>query len=117
MRLLDLEIHAWLRHYLRGAATLDDFEDWFAPATWHVERSGNVQAIELADEIRLALVDVSAGEMTEDEFRALAASLDTQRTDRIRFFQTAIRRQLGVGPSERPLNRTLTLAATVPATE
>lgn len=102
MRLLDLEIYAWIARYLRGAATLDEFEDWFIPETWHVERSGNVPAAELADPIRIALADIAGDEMTEDEFKALLASLEKRRTDRVRFFQDAIG-----APAGEPLSKTL----------
>ena len=107
MRLLDLEIYAWVARYLRGAATLDEFEDWFVPETWHVERSGNVPAIELADAIRTPLADATSGEIDEAEFRTLLESLEKRRTARIRFFQDA----LGVSPVDSPLSRTLDLIA------
>jgi hypothetical protein len=107
MNLLDLEIYAWIARYLNGSANLDEFEDWFVPATWEVERSGNLPAVDVANPVRAALAELSADAMDESEFRALLASLEAQRTDRMRIFQTF------VAAHEQPLSETREVDFTV----
>lgn len=100
--LLDLEIYAWIRRYLRGAATVDEFEDWFVSETWDVEHTGNVAASEVAADVRASLTELSVGEMDEDAFRAHLRSLEARHQERIRIFQLFARDQ-----SEDPLSETL----------
>jgi hypothetical protein len=88
--LLDLQIYAWISRYLSGAASLDEFEDWFVPATWEVERTGLLPAIELATPIRTALVELSVGEIDEADFRSLLSSLESQRVERIRMVEAFV---------------------------
>jgi hypothetical protein len=71
MLLPDLEIRAQLSRYLAGTRTLDEFEDWFIPATWSIEREGGSGA-RLVSEIRSMLFRLSTGEASEADFRALA---------------------------------------------
>lgn len=71
MLLPDLEIRAALSRYLAGSMSLEEFEDWFIPATWDIERSG-IGGAQLAAEVRSALFRVSTGEATEADFHALA---------------------------------------------
>jgi hypothetical protein len=98
MNLLDLEIYAWIDRYLRGDATVDEFEDWFVSEAWEVERTGNVPAIEVAGMVRAALVELSAAEIDESEFREQLGLLAAQRRDRIRIFQAMM------GESHEPIN-------------
>lgn len=93
MPLLDLQIHAWIARYLSGTASLEQFEDWFIPATWEVERSGNLPAAEVATPIRTALAELSADPADELEFRALLASLQSQRTERMQMFEAFVSEQ------------------------
>lgn len=71
MLLPDLEIRAYLSRYLAGSISLDEFEDWFIPTTWDIERVGAGGAA-LAAEVRSALFRISTDEATEDDFRALS---------------------------------------------
>lgn len=71
MLLPDLEIRARLSRYLAGSVALDEFEDWFIAETWDAERYGEGGA-RLAAEIRTSLFRISTGEMSEEDFRALA---------------------------------------------
>lgn len=104
-RLLDLEIYAWIARYLEGKATLDEFEDWFVPETWQVERSGNIPAIEVATPVRVALAELSAGELDENGFRTLLGSLAAQRTERIRMFHAKLH------DASEPLSETVLVTA------
>lgn len=107
--LIDLEIYAWISRYLRGVATVDDFEDWFVSATWEVERTGNIRAVEVADPVLAALTELSAAEIDEDEFRGRLQSLENQRRERIRIFQAFVEARL------EPLSETKTVDITIPA--
>lgn len=66
---LDLEIRKWVARYLAGEISLSVFEEWFIPATWNVEQSGNIEAVDLAHEIDLLLAEHSNGHWTESELR------------------------------------------------
>jgi hypothetical protein len=72
---IDLEIRASLVRYLNGDISLAEFEDWFVPVAWSIERTGNRDAIELAAEIELRLAEFSNGHWTEPELRSKLASL------------------------------------------
>jgi hypothetical protein len=71
------EIRAQLCDLLAGKHSLDEFEDWFVPATWDIHKSKDVEAEALTDEIELRLSEHSDGYLTSDdlmrELGALAA--------------------------------------------
>jgi hypothetical protein len=67
-----------LRDYLAGETTLDEFEEWFVPATWHVERSGDVEADSLTGKILLVLAEFSHGDWIEEEVRGLLSEVVEQ---------------------------------------
>jgi hypothetical protein len=64
------EIRAWLARYLANEITLDDFEDWFMPATWHVDTTADPAAAELADAVSWHLGEFAGGETNEAQLRA-----------------------------------------------
>ncbi len=79
---IDLEIRASLVRYLSDEISLAEFEDWFVPVAWGIERTGNRGAIELAGEIELRLAEFSNGHWSEPELRGKLASLaDVYVTD------------------------------------
>jgi hypothetical protein len=106
MNLIDLEIYAWIARYLRGAATVEEFEDWFVPATWDVDRSGNSAAREIADAVSGALVELSAGEIDDAHFKSELEALASKRTARIRIFTAFVSDQ-----HEEPLSKTIKVEA------
>jgi hypothetical protein len=72
---IDLDIRALLVCYLNGDLTLADFEDWFVPVAWNIERTGNQRAVELAGEIELRLAEFSSGHWSEPDLRGMLAPL------------------------------------------
>ena len=70
-RSLDRAIREQLTNYLAGKISLPEFEEWFVPATWAVEQSGNPTAEELTSQILLDLAEFSNGDWTEEELRDL----------------------------------------------
>lgn len=66
---LSCEIRAKMYEYLLEQIPLSKFQDWFTPATWDVERSGDLDAIELAHDIALLFAEYSNGDWTEAEIR------------------------------------------------
>jgi hypothetical protein len=92
MRLLDLEIYAFMARYLEGRATLEQFEDWFDSETWRIEQSpyGTPEAVEIASAVRDAMADLEDGEIDDDAFRARLRSLEARRRERVLYFQRAI---------------------------
>lgn len=67
---LELAIHNQLVRYLAGEITLDQFRDWFDPATWDVKPAGTTRLFQLAGEIDLRLAEFTNGHLTESELRA-----------------------------------------------
>ena len=67
---LENEIREHLAQYLDGRATLDAFEEWFAPLIWNIENAGDPGAEALAYEIELRLAERTHGHRTEDELRS-----------------------------------------------
>jgi hypothetical protein len=72
---IDLVIRASLVRYLSDDISLAEFEGWFVPVAWGIERTGNRDAIELAGEIELRLAEFSNGHWSEPELRSKLASL------------------------------------------
>lgn len=71
----DLEIRAALVRFLDREISLAEFEDWFVPVAWNIEKTGNREAIELAAEIELRLAEFTSGHWSEDELRKILAPL------------------------------------------
>ena len=67
---LELDIHNHLVRYLSGEISLDEFRDWFDPATWEVDPVGATSASQLAGEVELRLAEFSNGHLTEEDLRA-----------------------------------------------
>jgi hypothetical protein len=61
---LDSEIRARLGRYLRGEDTLDEFREWFTPATWDVGQSGNSAAVELSSRVHHIMAEYLTGTIT-----------------------------------------------------
>lgn len=76
--LKNIEIRNWLVRYLAQEISLKEFEDWFVPATWDVEKSKNPFAVQTAQEIDLRLAEFSNGHITEDELKTLLRPLVQQ---------------------------------------
>lgn len=72
---VDLKIRSSLVRYLNRDISLAEFQDWFVPVAWGIERTGNRVAIDLAGEIELRLAEFSNGHWTEPELRSKLASL------------------------------------------
>ena len=66
----ELEIRRWLTRYLSGEISLREFEDWFVPVSWDVEKTENNFAIELAHTIELRLAEFSSGHRSEDDLQS-----------------------------------------------
>ena len=68
---LDRAVREHLAEYLSGRATLEEFGDWFVPATWDVDRMGDQELKDLTYEIILRLAEHSNGDCTETEMKDL----------------------------------------------
>lgn len=55
--------------YLAGQISLNQFEDWFVPATWDNHKSNDSRAESLADDIEMFLSEYRDGVLTREEFR------------------------------------------------
>ena len=69
------EIRDWLARYVAREISLQDFEDWFVPATWDVHRGNDSVAVALVGEIKLRLAEFSGGGWKEEELRELLQPL------------------------------------------
>jgi hypothetical protein len=48
---------------------LPEFQDWLVGATWDVEALGDPEATELSYDVKLALAELSRGDISLTEFR------------------------------------------------
>jgi hypothetical protein len=55
---------------LDGEISLPEFQDWLVGATWDVETLGDREASDLTYDVKLALAELSRGDISSTEFRA-----------------------------------------------
>jgi hypothetical protein len=67
--MLDTEIRRHLGLYAANDLSLGEFEEWFIPETWDVERQPNESLRDLTLAIMRLLVKCSIGQLTEGELR------------------------------------------------
>ena len=67
---LDFNIRERLAEYLAGEISLRDFEDWFFPETWDIDRIDNLALANLVYGIKLRLAEFPHGDWTETELRS-----------------------------------------------
>ena len=66
---LDIEIREKLASYLADEISLEEFEDWFVPASWNVLNRESKIAIDLVYDIELLLAEYSKDCWDEHELR------------------------------------------------
>ena len=66
---LDIEIREKLASYLADEISLEEFEDWFVPASWNVLHRESKIAIDLVYDIELLLAEYSKDCWNEHELR------------------------------------------------
>ena len=67
---LDLEIRSRLADYLGGKTGLQEFQRWFAPQAWNIEKRADLAIADLVREIELLLAEFANGDWTEEELSA-----------------------------------------------
>lgn len=72
---LELEIRDRLSAYLAGEISLHDFEDWFFPKVWDVDRLDGPALLDLVYQIKLDWAEFSNGDWSEKELRSMLRSL------------------------------------------
>lgn len=99
---LEQEIRTRLAAYLDGGLSLEDFDHWFAGATWDVRHS-DPAAAELVYEVELLVAEFTSGHRFESELR-----------DELRRVLQNYRIQLGPPPQRTSAtSRTLEVKATL----
>jgi 2C-methyl-D-erythritol 2,4-cyclodiphosphate synthase len=63
------QIRRKLNDFLRGANSLEEFENWFLPATWNLNSETDASAHELAAAITLALAEYDGGDLNLPELK------------------------------------------------
>lgn len=66
---LEREVRQQLARYASGEILLAEFQTWFVPNTWTVERDADPKASQLVYRIELLLAEYSSGHWTESELR------------------------------------------------
>lgn len=89
MNSLDIEIREWLTRYLVKELTFEQFEDWFVPSIWEVEKSGDQMAINLANEIESTIAEFTNGHLTENELKNKLRPLMQQYSVKVTFGSSA----------------------------
>lgn len=67
---LALNIRERIIAFLAGELSLADFQEWLVGATWDIEERGELDALDLNYEIKLALAEHSRGDINLSELRA-----------------------------------------------
>lgn len=62
------EIRRNVARVVAGDLTIRQFEDWFVPATWDVERTADQEAIRLAHQVLHRVAEYDGGLWDDDEF-------------------------------------------------
>lgn len=69
------EIRKHVFDYVLGKNLLCEFEDWFTPVAWSIEKQRDTVAQELVYQINTLLAEVSNGDRTEENLRSELLSL------------------------------------------
>jgi hypothetical protein len=80
---LDLEIRSRLSDYLGRKTRLKDFQQWFTPQAWNIEKRADAATASLVREIDLLLAEFAHGDWTEAEFVEKLRPFVTKYTFRI----------------------------------
>jgi hypothetical protein len=72
---LELEIRDRLSAYLAGETSLHEFEDWFFPKTWDVDKLDDPALLDLVYQIKLDWAEFSNGDWSEKDLRDMLRSL------------------------------------------
>lgn len=72
---LEFEIRDRLAAYLAGETSLRDFEDWFFPKTWDVDKLDDPALLDLVYQIKLDWAEFSNGDWSEKDLRSMLRSL------------------------------------------
>jgi hypothetical protein len=80
----DTQIRSQIRRLLSNEVSLRDFQKWYVPVTWDIDRSNEVAAKNLAAEIDLKLAEYTSGHLTESEVRQDFSKLLENQTLEIR---------------------------------
>ena len=102
---LELEIRDRLSAYLAHEISLHDFEDWFFPMTWSVDKLDEPALLDLVYQIKLDWAEFTNGDWSEEELRSMLQSLVERYT--ITFSSTQPR--LVTGTSSKNLRFLLSL--------
>jgi len=94
MEYLDAEIRARLGRYLRGEHTLDEFREWFTPATWDVHLSGNESAANLAHRIEHVIAEYLTENITRGTLNTRLCPLQETYVTSYGDLQSDLRTQL-----------------------
>lgn len=63
----EAEARQWLRLYLEGGCTLDEFEDWLVVRSWNMHLDSDQSAQDLVGALELALSEFSSGDIGQPE--------------------------------------------------
>jgi hypothetical protein len=72
--------------YLRGQENVNEFQDWFVPATWNINQTSNRDAIAMSRRIGLRLAEFLNGHWTEHELKDRLAEMLIARRDPVTVF-------------------------------
>jgi hypothetical protein len=86
--MLEPQIRKNLWNYLLGKSSLDEFKEWFIPASWDVEKSDDEKLIELVSQIKLRLAEYSSEAWSEPELKGQLIQLlvNPVKMPRVQFY-------------------------------
>jgi hypothetical protein len=72
---LEFEIRDRLSAFLAGEISLHDFEDWFFPKTWDVDKLDEPDLLDLVYQIKLDWAEFTDGHWSLEQLRSMLHSL------------------------------------------
>lgn len=72
---LEFEIREHLSSYIAGEISLREFEDWFFPKTWEVDKLDDLALLDLVYQMKLDWAEFSNGDWSEVDLRRMWRSL------------------------------------------
>jgi hypothetical protein len=73
--MLDMSIREQLARYLNQEITLAEFQEWYVPFSWQVDRLGDLFLREFISDTDLRLAEYTSGHLSEEDLRSELRSL------------------------------------------
>lgn len=106
--LTEAQIRKRLIAYLTGKTSLQAFQEWFVPATWHIETGAPARLQELVYGVKLRLAEYTSGHWSKADLRIKLLPYVT-------YFELRIGTPHELQPWSRSSDKSITFSPPIPA--